>query len=161
MVNKEQAVIDFLINCPAIKNSPFYFNFINAQDDNKQLIIQGNDKATHTPYIDGSVLKQYTFTIIDFKSVAYNAIPKQLGLVDENVEEYLDVQGIIDWIVEQNDIQNYPDFGEHCHIDLMECTTDNPNLNSVDTSTTPSLAKYSVAIRITYLDSTKTIWNTK
>jgi len=32
-----QAVIDYLLTCPAIINSPLYFNFINAKNDNAKI----------------------------------------------------------------------------------------------------------------------------
>ena len=110
------------------------------------------------PYIDGSVLKRFTFTLIDFRSIAYQAVVKQEGYTNENVEEFLDVQGIMDWIEEQNDLRNFPDFGDKCQIDEMHTTTENPSLNGVDTSVTPALAKYSMSIQIDYLDISKVIW---
>jgi hypothetical protein len=158
-MDKNQAVIDYLIQCPQIKNNPLFFNFADAQDNNKQLLTIANDKATNKPYIDGSVLKKYTFTIVDYRSVVYQAIVKQEGYSDENVEEMFDVQGIIDWITEQDDNQNYPDFGADCVIEEVKAVTDNPNLNGVDSNTKPSLAKYSVSIQITYLDTTRKLWN--
>lgn len=157
--SKEQAIIVWLLDCPAIKNNSVYFNFINAEDENKQLIMESNDKVTNRNFLDGSVEKQFTFVLIDFRSITYNAIPKVLGLTDENVEEYLDVQGIIDWVTQKADERIYPDFGSNCVIDKMETLSENPNLNGVDTTTTPSLAKYSVAIRITYIDTSKVMWN--
>ena len=155
MADKNQAVIDFLLDCPAIADNPLFFNFLQAQDENKQIIAQANDSTLNKRYLDGSVLKRYTFTIIDFRSVTYQAIPKLAGYTNENVEELLDVQGIIDWINEQADAGNYPDFGEDCIIDSMKTTSENPNLNGVDTQVTPALAKYSMSIQIDYIDTTK------
>ena len=157
-VDKNQAVIDYLITCPQIQANPLYFNFLNAKDGNKQLISSGNDKSMNRTYVDGSVLRRFTFTIIDYRSIAYQAIVKQAGYVNENVEEALDVQGIMDWIEEQNDARNFPDFGSDCEIDEIRTLTDNPNLNGVDTSVTPALAKYSMSIQIDYLDKSKAIW---
>lgn len=157
MVDKNQAVIDFLITCPQIQDNPLFFNFLNAKDGNKQLISSGNDKTMNKPYIDGSVAKRYTFTIIDYRSIAYQAVVKQAGYVNENVEEAWDVQGIMDWINEQNDLRNFPDFGAECIIDEIRTLTENPNLNGVDTSLTPALAKYSMSIQIDYLDISKAI----
>lgn len=158
--NKHQAVIDFLCNCPQIRDNPLYFNFINAKDENKQIITQANDIATHRPYIDGSVKKRYTFTLIDFKSLSYNPIIKSLdpAYTNENVEEILDTQAIMDWIREQADIDNYPNFGEDCYIDDMRVTSDIPNLNGIDTRTNPVLAQYSFTIQIDYIDSSKKLW---
>lgn len=168
MVDKNQAVIDFLITCPAIQANPLFFNFLNAKDNNQQIVTQANDKSMQHPYIDGSVLKQYTFTLIFFKSVLYQAIPKNLEIpgtttpatdyVSENVVEIGDVQAIIDWVETQADSRNYPDFGANCQIDGMKALSENPGLNGVDTSVTPALAKYSFSIQIDYLDTTKAIW---
>lgn len=167
MADKNQAIIDFLQDCPTIASNPLFFNFLNAKDNSKQIITQANDTALNTPYIDGSVLKRYAFTLIDFRSVTYEPIPKNLipgtttqeEYISENVEELIDVQGIIDWVNEQADSRIYPDFGEDCIIEDMRVTSNNPNLNGVDTSVTPALAKYSMTIQIDYLDNSKVLWN--
>lgn len=164
-VDKNQAVIEFLLQCPYIKDNPLFFNFINAKDNNKQVVTSGNDKVIDRPFIDGSVQKRYTFTIMDYKSVSYMAIAKIIGsgtvdyYPDENMEDILDTQQIIDWITEQENARNYPDFGEECVIDDMRALTDNPNLNTVDTSITPALAKYSISIQINYVDYTNLQWD--
>lgn len=163
-VDKNRAVIDFLLQCPYIKDNPLFFNFINAKDDNKQIVTSGNDTVINRPFIDGSVQKRYTFTIMDYKSVSYDAIAKIIGTGEidfypnENVEDILDTQGIIDWITEQEIAHNYPNFGTECVIDEMKALTENPNLNSVDTSMSPALAKYSVSIQINYIDYTNLVW---
>lgn len=158
-IDKNQAVIDFLLDCPAIAYNPVFFNFLKAEDENKQIITQANDTLLNERYIDGSVKKRFTFSIIDFRSVAYQPIPKIAGYASENVEELVDVQGIMDWVNEQADLEHYPDFGETCLIDSMSTTAENPNLDGVDTSVTPALAKYSMAIRIDYIDKSKSICN--
>lgn len=157
-MDKTQAVIDFISQCPQIQSNPLFFNFLNAKDNVKGIVTQANDVSLHTPYIDGSVEKRYTFTIIDFRSLVYQALPKAEGLVSENVEDFLDVKAILDWVNEQADNENYPDFGEDCIIDKMQSTSDNPNLNGVDTNVAPALAKYSITIQIDYLDNSKKIW---
>lgn len=159
MANKEQAIIEFLMECPAVAQNPLFFNFINAKDNNKQIITLANDKSLNQSYLDGSVLKRYTFTIVDFKSITYNALVNVAGKTNENVEDYLDVQGIIDWIQEQEELKNYPNFGTNYKIQEIKALTDNPNLNGVDTNTKPSLAKYSISVQVDYLDNSKVIWN--
>lgn len=157
MIDKNQAIIDFLLQCPQIAESPLYFNFVNAKADNKEIITQGNERTLHRPYIDGSVLKRYTFTVIDFKAMTDMAIPRVDGYINENVDELWDTQGIIDWVDEQAENKSFPDFGEDCIIDRMTVLTDSPNLNGVDTRLTPALAKYSISIQIEYLDISKAI----
>lgn len=156
-MDKNKAVIDFLIQCPAIQNSSLYFNFTQAEDDNKQFVTTANDKLMNKTFVDGSVQKRYTFTIIDYRSVAYQALVKDPDYVslNENVEELLDVQSIMDWISEQAENHNYPDFGTDCFIDDMRTLTENPNTNGVDTSLTPALAKYSISVQIDYIDYSK------
>lgn len=157
-VDKNQAVIDFLLQCPTIAANPLFFNFLNAEDMSKQIITQENSFANRRRFVDGSVMKRYTFTIVDFRSIAYQPIPKAAGYVSENVEELLDVQGIMDWVNEQAKLRNFPNFGTDCIIDSMETTSANPNLSGVDTQVTPALAKYSMSIRIDFLDTTDAIW---
>lgn len=159
IVDKNQAVIDFLIACPNIHDNPLYFNLINAQDDAKQFITSSNDIATMQRFIDGSVLKTYTFTLIDFKSVTFNPVVKLEDYQNENVYDMANVQEIITWINEQAELRNYPDFGPDCVVENMQVTTENPTLNYIDASMSPPLAKYSFTIRIDYLDKSKMLWN--
>lgn len=158
-IDKNQAIIDFLLTCPAIQSNPLFFNFLNAKDDNKQLVATGNEKSMNVKFVDGSERKRFTFTIIDYKSVAYQAIVKSSGYVNENVQEIMEVQSIMDWITEQNEVRNYPNFGSDMIIEEMRTLTENPNLNGVDTSVSPALAKYSMSIQIDYIDTSKVLWN--
>jgi len=157
-VDKNQAIIDFLVNCPQIANNKLFFNFINGKDNDKQIITMSNDRSTNRPYIDGSVRKRFSFAIIDFRSVTYQAVVKTGTHPNENVEEMLDVQGILDWVNEQADARNFPNFGDDCLIDDMTTSTDTPNLNGVDTNITPAIAKYSISIFIDYIDTSKQLW---
>lgn len=159
MTDKNQAVINFLIQCPQIQTNPLFFNFGEAKDDSKQIVMMANDKVVNKGFIDGSVLKRFTFTLIDYRSVSYQSIVKLSGYQNENVSELSDIQYIMDWINEQADLRNFPDFGSDCVIESMETATDEPNLNGVDTSVSPSLARYSMSIIIEYLDNSKKIWN--
>ena len=157
-IDKNQAVIDYLITCPKIINSPLYFNFINAEDDSTQLVTQSNDKFASKYYIDGSVSKLYTLTIITYKSAADIAVVKASGYPNENVSDMSDIQMLIDWIQEQEEAKNYPNFGETCIIDSITVTSENPVFNGIDDQTSPPLAVYSFTIEIAYLDISKRIW---
>ena len=159
MMDKNKAVVDFLLTCDYIKNSPLFFNFGKAESDNKQIVTIANDTRVNVPFIDGSVRKRYTFTIVDYKSVAYNAVISRGNTpVSENIDTAFEAQQVADWVEEQSDIRNYPDFGDKCVIDDMRVVTDQPNVNGVDRSVTPALAKYSISIRIDYIDYSKAIW---
>ena len=158
-IDKNQAIIDFLLTCPAIQSNPLFFNFLNAKDDNKQLIAQGNETSMNSKFVDGSERKRFTFTIVDYKSIAYQAIAQIQGYPNENVQEVMEVQEIMDWVNDQNAARNYPNFGSDMVIEEMRTLTENPNLNGVDTSVTPALAKYSMSIQIDYIDTSKVLLN--
>lgn len=157
--DKNQAIVDYLIKCPVLSDYKLYFNFGIADDNNKQILAQSFDKRTNKNYNDGSVGMLYSITILDFKTVGYNAIIKQSGFQDENIEELSEVQKLIDWIDEQERLRNYPDFGKYCEIDSIYTSTNSPELQAVDTSVTPALAQYGVTINVEYIDTSKVIWN--
>lgn len=157
-VDKNQAVIDYIIQCPNIRNSPLYFNFINAEDGNNQFVTKSSDIYTNRRYVDGSVLKIYSFTLITFKSVTDLAIVKAEGYPNENVSDMSDIQTLMDWITEQADLENYPDFGEDCIIESIQVMSDNPNFDGINDEVSPPLAVYSMTIEITYLDISKRLW---
>lgn len=155
-VDKNQAVVEFLLQCPQIQQSPLYFNFINATNDAKQIMTVSNDTLLNRPYVDGSVLKRYSFTLLDFKSISDLALVNIIGYTNENIEEMSDVQTLIDWVKTQNDEHNYPNFGQDCDIQEMKTTAENPTLEGVNE--TEQLAMYSFTIQIDYIDNSKKIW---
>ena len=106
-------------------------------------------------------LRSYDHNLVD-KSTEKIVKNESGGLDDtrisENITEMLDVQGILNWITEMNELRDYPDFGIGYSVDSIQATTDSPALNGIDTSLTPALAKYSITIQVDYLDFTKTLW---
>lgn len=155
-MDKNQAVIDFLSTCPTIQENPLFFNFGDIRDNAHQAITKSDDVSLHKPYIDGSVMRRYTCSIDSFKSVAYNPIVE--GHTDENLSEFKEVQDILEWINEQGDVRNFPDFGEGYLIDAMKTLTTKPDLIGVNTSLNPPVAVYRISIQIDYIDQTKMIW---
>ena len=69
MTDKQEAIINYILQCPQIKDTPLYFNFINAKDNTSQIVTTANDRFLDKPYITGSVEKQYSFRILIFKSI--------------------------------------------------------------------------------------------
>lgn len=160
-MDKNQAMINYLLTCPSIKDTPLYFNFISAKNDNAQFITVSNDTAINQTFVDGSVAKRYDFTIIVFKSISATPLSKSTTTtyLDENVGDLSAVQAIIDWIETENTARVFPNFGPNCTIDSIATTTTNPSLNSIDTTVTPALARYSITIRVEYIDYSKSIYN--
>ena len=158
MTDKNTATINFLINYSGFTTSPLFVNFIKAIDNNIQFLTDSNEKALNKPFIDGSVLKRYTFSIVITKSMTDTALPTTT-LTNENIEDIAEIQSLMDWINEQGDNHNYPDFGADCVIEDMHTTAENPSLDGINTEVTPALALYSIEIRIDYIDYTKVIWS--
>lgn len=157
-MDKNKAIIEYLSACPTISNDPLFFNFAEGEDNTKQIVTVATDRAIEKPYIDGCVLKKYTFTLIDYQSVIYQALTAQYVRENENVETMSNFQSIIDWIDEQNENRVFPNFGDSCIVESISALTSSPNLSGVDFSTSPNLAKYSVLIQVVYLDKSKAIW---
>ena len=160
-MDKNKAMIKFLLTCPTIQENPLFFNFANEEDGSNHFITETDSKKR--TYIDGSVLKQYTFTIASYSATSHNAIIDDAVsgtiLADENIENMAKAQEILDWIEEQADNQNFPDFGENCSVEDMIPLTSDPDIDGIDTSVNPPIARYSVGVRVTYLDNSKRNWN--
>lgn len=156
-MDKNNAVIEFLKTCPAIQSNPLFFNFAENEEGTNHFITE-TDKKKKT-YIDGSVLKQYTFTIASYVPVAYSAIVGDSNFNDQNMENMAIVQEILDWIEKQADNANYPDFGSECTIEDMRTLTGDPDLDGIDKSVNPPIARYSIGVQIDYIDNTKKIWS--
>ena len=157
-IDKNKAVINFLATYPDIQKSPLFVNFINASNDTIQFLTSSNDKRLNKPFIDGSVMKRYTFSLVISKSITDMAIAKDV-LTNENLDDLADIQAMMDWINQQGEDQNYPDFGEECEIEEMHTTAENPSVDGINTAITPALCLYSLEIGIDYMDYSKVIWS--
>ena len=163
-VDKNQAVIEFLALYPNIQDIPLFFNFINAKDNNIQFLTEATDVSLNKTYIDGSVLRRYEFTLLITKSITDLAMVKpdltneDAWLSNENIEDIADIQALMDWVNEQDDVRNYPNFGQDCVVEKIHTLTNTPTLEGVQTDVTPALAMYTMTIGIDYIDYTKTLW---
>ena len=157
-IDKNKAVIDFIAAYPDIQTNPLFINFINAKNDTIQFLTDDNDKRLNKPYIDGSVKKRYTFSLVISKSITDMAIAKDI-LTNENLDDLANIQALMDWVNEQGENHNYPNFGDKCVIEEMHTTSENPSVDGINTAITPALCLYSLEIWIDYIDYSKVIWS--
>lgn len=157
VTDKYQAIVNFLKTSPTIEANPLFFNFGTVEDGAHQTSTRADDASLNRVYIDGSVLKRYTFLVDSFKSVAYN--PVITNLSDENLEDLAEVQSLLDWVNEMGDAGTFPEFGDKCTIESMRTLTSKPELMGVDTTLTPPMAIYRTSIQIDYIDYSKKLWN--
>ena len=93
IMDKNTATINFLAEYPDIQTSPLFVNFINAKDNNVQFMPSSNEKALNKPFVDGSVLKRYTFSLVITKSMTDLALPKDV-LSNENLDDIAELQAL-------------------------------------------------------------------
>jgi len=160
-MDKNQAVLDFIGTYEGISTSPIFVNFMNAKDKDVQFLTSSNDKTLNRAYIDGSVMKQYTFSIVITRSITDIALVQELetGESNENITDLAEIQAFMDWINTQGDNENYPNFGSSCVIEEMHTTAENPSMDGINTEVTPAIAMYGVDIVINYIDYSKVIWS--
>lgn len=171
-IDKNQAMINYIMTCPIIRDNPLYFNVANEKDNNNQLLVNGDDKTVSKPFVDGTVEKRYTGSVLMYKSVAYNPIvldetvdeegnpvivPSEI-YIDENLVDMSDGQEFIDWITEQNENRLFPDFGTDCIIESVEALTEKPVFNGVNADKQAPLAQYSIGVKVEYIDTSKQLW---
>lgn len=106
MINKYQAVMDFIKGCPLVGRD-VYFNFIDETNND------GNTTLSTVPYgeivkryIDGDLLMKMQFEIRQVKPLA------TYSNTTANTEQMQLVQEFLDWINEQGEKGNFPDWGD-------------------------------------------------
>ena len=155
-MDKNQAVTNFLKQYSDINNNPLFFNFGDIENDAYQVNVSYNDASLNKKYVDGSELRRYTIYIDSFKSVS--TTPVIVGRSAENLDDMQEVQDLLDWIVEQAENQNYPEF-DGCIIDSMATLSTEPELLGVDATLNPPIAIYRITVRIDYIDFSKRLWS--
>lgn len=116
-----------------------HFNFSPDSNDSVALITNYSDKVVKK-FITRDVKKQYGFTILITK--AYSSDDDDLNLEAMNF-----AQAFMDWIDEQNEKKEFPDFGERCTVEKMENLQNMPNLSGISEEGT---ARYMMQARILY-----------
>lgn len=159
MIDKNEAIINFLLTCPTIVSHRVYFNFAdeNAMENSSHIITEKDTVIKR--YIDGSSLKSYTFTVAMYLSADFIPVKASDASTDGNLEDMSLVQEVLDWINEQGENYNFPNFGSDYTIDEMQTLKNNPSIDGIDTSVNPPIVRYSIGVNIQYLDRTKVLWN--
>lgn len=107
MIDRNKAVMEYLQSCPALTD--LFFQFGDGKNGSTGFSATSNDYVAEE-YIDGSCSRWYDFAIIKFAPA--NTYPND----PVNAESLFDLESVTDWIDEQSEAQNYPDFGKKCCI---------------------------------------------
>lgn len=132
--------IEWLLQCEYIQNNKLFLNAVDAKDNNIQIATQQVQKVQE--YIDGSGMYKIVFTLFDYKSISFYPILKTIIDNNENVCDLLTAQKINDFVVEKENEQNYPNFGDNYEVQRIYPQYVTPSMPSIDNS----LAKYSIPI---------------
>ncbi len=128
-----------------------FFNFSSAENGDVVFapddIIQPTSEISDDViqgYIDGSKEKEYILTAIFFLPI------ETQPNTDKNLEWASVVENVANWVQAQNDLGNFPNFGEKCIIERVETVQASDGISGADETG----AKYQFSIRIIYRDIT-------
>lgn len=131
------ALWEWFAGCAQIAR--LFFNF--GGDGSGDTVIAPSSDTLLEDYIDGSQRRQYAFEL-------YRTLPLTTGPNDDgNVRMLEDVESVLQWVHEQNDDGNFPEFPSGCTVDSISVLEDmNGYVSMVDQST----ARYMIPMAITY-----------
>lgn len=122
-----------------LNDNYLYFQKADAYPDTRLLVPNVGDYITKTD-ICGFKYKTYTFVFIGYA-------PTDTGTSDTNMLNMEIFDNFNDWLVEQQELQNFPQFGESCsEYEIMPLQ----NMANLTQITDDGLAQYMLAAQINY-----------
>lgn len=125
-----------------LANTVLNFNFSPDSPDRIGFFTEYADKVVKK-YIRVGAEKEYGFTILVTKSYSTNCD-------DTNIEAMNFVQGLMDWLDDQNQKKDFPDFGDRCQIRKIENLQNMPNL--AEANPEEGIARYMFQCRVIYFE---------
>ena len=122
-----------------LNDNYLYFQKADAYPDTRLLVPNVGDYITKTD-ICGFKYKTYTFVFIGYA-------PMDTGTSDTNRLNMEIFDNFNDWLVEQQELQNFPQFGESCSEYEITPLQNMANLTQI---TEDGLAQYMLAAQINY-----------
>lgn len=147
--------IKWLLQSEYIKKNKLFLNAVQAKDNSKQIVTQQINKNQDIEYIDGSTLHRVIFTVFDYKSINFNQLLKTRLESNENIEDLLEVGNINEFVAKMEKDCNYPDFGKRFEVQKIYCEYLTPSSPTIDSNSSPALAKYSIPIICEVLENTE------
>ena len=143
-MSKHDAVKAYFVSkVKELAGSMLNFNFSPESPNSISLLTNYSDKV-RKKYITGDALKEYGFSIIIVKEYSSESD-------DLNLEAMNFAQTFMEWLEEQNEKKEYPDFGDNCTSEKMENLQNMPNLSGVNYEA--GLARYMIQVRIIYTEN--------
>lgn len=122
-----------------LENNYLYFESADAYPNVRVIVPKVGDYVNKTD-ICGFKYKSYTFAFIGYEQL-------DTGTSDINTQNLEIMDSFNEWIEEQQEAQNFPDFGPNCsEYELVPLQ----NMANLAMITEDGLAKYMLAVRIDY-----------
>lgn len=125
-----------------LANTVLNYNFSPDSPDGISFLTEYADKVVKR-YIRIGAEKAYGFAILVTKAYSTNCD-------DLNLEAMNFVQGLMDWLDEQNRNKVFPDFGDKCTVKKIENLQNMPNLAEVNPE--EGVARYMFQCRVVYFE---------
>lgn len=140
MDSKHKAMLDYLAKYPGL-DAFLRFNSVTDKLGNVSVqTVSGEEWESQD--ITGHGIKRYDFAIVSMA-------PQDPSTNSVNVEQMQDAQNFMEWIKEQDEAGNFPDF-EGCQVLSIENLQNMPNLAGVNAA--GNVAKYMFQCRIRYYE---------
>ena len=108
--NKYTAVLNFINTCPLV-GSDTYFNFADVTSNDGNTFLHTVPYSTpYKRYVDGDALWRMQFEVRQIKPLC-----RESNTI-ANAETLQAVTDFLNWVKQQGENKNYPDFGENCTI---------------------------------------------
>lgn len=140
MVNKYKKITEWLQEYVPL-HTWIFFNVLPAEPDAVTVNSVQNERVLEE-YIDGSKRVEFLFAV---------ALAKEFdtGTSENNLDALQEFEEISAWVETQNDLRNFPNFGNSINIEKVEVLETVPSV-SVDNQN--QIAKYQGQFKITYVE---------
>lgn len=136
-VNKHKVMRDWVSQF--LEDNYLYFESADAYPNVRVLVPNYGDYINRTDIL-GNKYRSYSFVFIGYETL-------DPGTSDVNVDNLAAFDAFNDWLEEQKENKNFPDFGEKCsEYDIIILQ----NMANIGTISEDGLAKYMLGVRIDY-----------
>lgn len=122
-----------------LENNYLYYQSANAEPGIRMIVPEFGDYVNRTDIL-GYKYKSYVFVFIAYEQI-------DTGTSDVNITNMEIMDSFNEWLEEQIEDKNYPDFGDNCDEYEIQPLQNMANLATV---TEDGLAKYMLGCRINY-----------
>ena len=140
MDNKNTAMLEYLRQYPGLQSFLFFNSMVDQIGNTAVQTVSG--ETWEKKYVRGHGIKQWDFAVVKIAQA-------DTGTSDINADETQAVQDFMDWIDEQNETGNFPDFSPGKVLSIQNLQN-MPNFAGIDNN--EGTAKYMFQCRVRYYE---------